>query len=51
MTDQEKIAWFDETVKWMDQWSDPESAIDDSYDAAADLFFDFVEQYQKVRKK
>ncbi len=52
MTDAEKIKWFDDTVKWFDQWESLDEAIDFAdmcSDAPYDLFFDFIEQARKVK--
>ncbi len=54
MTDAEKIKWFDDTMDWIDQWGGSDEAIDaidNSGEAAFDLFFDVVEQYKKVTGK
>jgi len=54
MTDAEKIEWFDKTMDWIDQWdssANARSAVDDSAEAATDLFFDVVNQYKKDRGK
>lgn len=52
MTDAEKIEWFDKTMDWIDQFGSADEAIEfinNSSDAAYDLFFDVVDQYRKVR--
>lgn len=52
MTDEEKIKWFDATVKWMEQWGSPGEARDHGdfcQDGPNDLFFDFCDQYEKVK--
>ena len=41
MTDEDKIKWFDETMKWLSQWNDSETMIsiaDSGADAVSDLF-------------
>lgn len=52
MTDAEKIEWFDKTMEWLDQWDSADNArtaIDESAEAATDLFLDVVDQYEKER--
>jgi len=54
MTDEEKIEWFDKTMEWVDQWGsskEAREAADTSGDAAYDLFFDVVDQYEKITGK
>tara|TARA_B100000749_G_C18268007_1_gene399143 strand:+ start:538 stop:711 length:174 start_codon:yes stop_codon:yes gene_type:complete len=53
MTDEDKIKWFDETMKWLSQWNDSETMIsiaDAGADAVSDLFFDAVEQWKKIHE-
>jgi len=54
MTDAEKIEWFDKTIEWVGQWgssAEAREAVDCSGDAAFDLFFDVVDQYEKITGK
>lgn len=53
MTDAEKLEWFDKTMDWIDQWGSADEArdaVDSCGDAAFDLFFDVVDQYEKVKQ-
>lgn len=53
MSDEEKIAWFNETMDWINQWGSSDAAAaaaNDCGDAPYDLFFDAIEQYKKDRE-
>ena len=54
MTDQEKIEWFNQTVKWVDSNGGSEAIIDmadNSSDIAYDLFFDFIKKYENEKNE
>lgn len=55
MTDAEKVKWFDKTITWLDtNWGSPDvaaEAVNYSRDAAYDLFYDIIEQYDKIKKE
>lgn len=53
MTDEEKIAWFDKAIEIMaSNTPTADEAIeyvDGCADAAYDLYFDFVDQFRKIK--
>lgn len=53
MTDEEKIAWFDEAIENMaantPTADEAIKYVEDCGDAAYDLYFDFVEQFRKIK--
>ena len=53
MTDEEKVEWFNRNIKWVNDNGGAESLRDSAEscgDAPYDLFFDFLDQYDKCKK-